>query len=161
MDHFDPQSLLTDFVDQVDETFSWQTEGLGLSVTTQNWRGFDWRHDVVLCRPSGSVSDLWVVHITGWEPNDFDIDWSQSLADLSGHNVAVLFQMPNQPLWDMTEDDLIAHTFVQYLETGDPTWPLLLPMVKSVVRVMDSIEQAEGQPLRFIPFGASKRGWTS
>lgn len=161
MEQFDPQSSLKAFVSHVDGSFAWSRESFGLSVTTQVWQGFEWRHDVVLCRPTGPVSDLWTLHITGWEPNEFDIGWSQSLADLSGHNVAVLFQMPNQPLWDMTEDDLIAHTFVQFLETGDPAWPLLMPMVRSVVRVMDALEQSEGRPLRFVPFGASKRGWTS
>ena len=46
---------------------------------------------------------------------------------------AVVRQVPFQPMFgDLHEDGLIAHTFVEYTKTGDPTWPLLLPMVKSL-----------------------------
>lgn len=135
--------------------------GSHLKFHSLHWKGFTWEHDLVLCRPETPKSDLWLLHITGWEPNDFDVSWSQGVADLSGHPVAVLFQIPNQPLWDRTEDDLIAHTFEQYLATGDESWPLLMPMVKSAVAAADVLEAVEGRNLRYVPFGASKRGWTS
>ena len=64
------------------------------------------------------------------------------------------------------EDRLIAHSFERYLATGDPEWPLLLPMVKSVVRALDASSEAAAQqwgaPLeRFTVTGGSKRGWTT
>jgi PhoPQ-activated pathogenicity-related protein len=66
----------------------------------------------------------------------------------------------------LTEDKLIAHTFDRYLATGDSEWPLLLPMVKSVVRALDASSEAAarewGAPLdRFTVTGGSKRGWTT
>jgi PhoPQ-activated pathogenicity-related protein len=74
--------------------------------------------------------------------------------------------VPFQPLFDLTEDRLIAHTFDRYLETGDAEWPLLLPMVKSAVRAIDASSAAAsrewGAPLeRFTVLGGSKRGWAT
>jgi len=74
--------------------------------------------------------------------------------------------VPYQPLFGMTEDRLIAHTFERYLSTHDPEWPLLLPMVKSVTRAFDAssafAEQEFGAPLEhFTVLGGSKRGWTT
>ena len=88
-----------------------------------------------------------------------------NLGQASGLPVAVLFQIPNQPIGGREEDDLIAHTFEQFFMTGDPTWPLLFPRVKSVIRTMDALEQstkgADDPLTKFVLTGASKRGWTA
>jgi len=64
------------------------------------------------------------------------------------------------------EDQIIALTFTNYLQSGDPDWPLLLPMVKAAVRGMDAVEQCASREWRldikhFTVAGASKRGWTT
>ena len=89
------------------------------------------------------------------------------IANACGAPVAVLRQVPNQPLYgDKTEDTLIAYTFQQFFETKDNSWPLLLPMVKSAVKGMDTIQEFCGKEFgqkieKFVVSGGSKRGWTT
>ena len=108
---------------------------------------------------------LWV---TGGAATPEAISLGLELARKSKAPVAFLYDIPNQPLLEgnLREDDLIAETFVRYLKSGDESWPLLLPMVKAVVKAMDVL-QAFGKkewrmPIdKFIVAGASKRGWTT
>ena len=65
-----------------------------------------------------------------------------------------------------SEDALIACTLRKFLATGDPTWPLLLPMTKTVKVNMDIAEEIFrkewGVEIKsFTALGASKRGWTT
>jgi PhoPQ-activated pathogenicity-related protein len=81
--------------------------------------------------------------------------------------VAVLLHVPQQPIFDgKVEDQIIALTFEKYLQTRDNEWPLLLPMVKSAVRAMDTAQDFSekhwgGRIESFTVSGASKRGWTT
>jgi PhoPQ-activated pathogenicity-related protein len=118
-----------------------------------------------------TYTDAVMLFITGGghksKQNEKDHTQAFALAQLSGARVAVLRQVPNQPLLDgKTEDELIAETFVRYLQTKDENWPLLFPMTKSAVRAMDAVqawamEHRKPAVNRFVVTGGSKRGWTT
>lgn len=142
-------------------------------LTSQTWHGGDWTHDVRIIRPVNCRhTDAAILFVNGGNNkstrgDDMD-EMLLALAQRSGMAVVALFQVPNQPLLNgKSEDALIAATWLKYLETGDATWPLLFPMVKSAVKTMDAVGEISEQEFggktvnRFIVTGASKRGWTS
>jgi PhoPQ-activated pathogenicity-related protein len=171
---------LDDYVKKPDSAFAWTKAGehntaggtiTTLSLTSQVWQGITWKHELSVYEPRELAhGDAMLLFITGGshesKQNDNDHKQAFMLAQLCGARVAVLRQVPNQPLLDgKTEDELIAETFVRYLKTGDESWPLLLPMTKSAVRAMDALQafaKEKGKPVaRFVVTGGSKRGWTT
>ena len=178
-----PESLanaLETYVRKPDASFAWKpTEQkkirdatvTHLEFNSQTWRGHLWSHDLLVLRPTTvRRTDIAMLFITGdiyHAADELETNRFHELAQRSGAIVAILNKVPNQPLYDgRKEDALIAFTFDQYLKTGDPTWPLLFPMVKSAIRAMDTLQsfarQAFDQRIdRFVVSGESKRGWTS
>src|SRR5690349_117629 len=141
----DAKTALKTYVNAPDTSFAWSPKTVrshkAADLVSQTWHGVKWRHDLVFSTPDKEFKrGTAVVYVTGGEENALDIGWADELAKMSGAPVATLFEIPNQPIWDRHEDDLVAYTFERYLETGDETWPLLFPMVKSVVRAMDVVQ---------------------
>ena len=171
---------LDEYVKKPDSAFAWsQTSNLNapagtittLALTSQVWQGITWKHELTVYDPRElSHADAMLLFITGGDhrskQNDNDHKQAFMLSHLCGARVAVLRQVPNQPLLgDKKEDELIAETFVRYLQTKDENWPLLFPMTKSAVRAMDALQaftKEKGRPVeRFVVTGGSKRGWTT
>ena len=184
----EPSTALADYVHKADPTYSWRMqrrytnpngEILELHLESQTWQGKLWQHRLLLIRPKRVADPRHAVLVVGggrWhdefataaaeEPLPEGGELFVNIARVLRSTVVVLGQVPFQPLFDLTEDKLIAHTFDRYLATGDPEWPLLLPMVKSVVRALDASSEAATKawhaPLeRFTVTGGSKRGWTT
>lgn len=175
-----PAGELDDYVKRSDPAFAWKVEktdttGAGtvatIRLTSQVWRGITWTHDLTLYTPRRvDYPDSTLLFITGGStdsrPKPEDDAQALALASLCGAPVAMLRQVPNQPLLDRkTEDDLISETFLRYLDSKEADWPLLLPMVKSAVAAMDALQahgKETGKPIaKFVVTGASKRGWTT
>lgn len=166
-----PESALMQYAGSVTADFHWEAVEKGertsaFRMISQRWQGDLWEHAIVLVQPRSQLAKgVAILYITGGDPNPLDLDEAHRLADLSGLPVAHLFNIPNQPLFDLIEDDLVAQTFANYLDTEDSTWPLLLPMTAAALRAMDTLGKAStgsSNPLKsFIVTGASKRGWTS
>jgi PhoPQ-activated pathogenicity-related protein len=168
---------LADYVRRPEDSFAWkeverrQVEGVTavrLEYTSQNWRSNIWRHDLFLVLPAEVRNkDIAFFSINGDGDLERQFAALRMLAERGGAIAAAINKVPNQPLCEgRKEDVLIAYTFDQYLKTGDATWPLLFPMVKSAVRGMDVTaafaKKEFSQKLeRFVVAGASKRGWTT
>jgi PhoPQ-activated pathogenicity-related protein len=155
-----------------------------IDMTSQTWRTEQevdrtlWRHWLVVAKPDRVTSQTGMLFISGGRnggdpPRGPDKRVSQ-LALASQSVVAALMMTPNQPLVfngdgkPRVEDDLVAYTWQQFFQTGDPTWPARNPMVKSAVRAMDTMtalmatEQAGSLVVdKFVVAGGSKRGWTT
>ncbi len=149
-------------------------------MTSQVWRGIPWKHQLFVLRPANMSADsrhaLLFIHGGRWKP-EYEGERTTTelpreailfaqLAESIRAPVAVLRQVPFQPLFERREDALIAYTFDQYLRTGEDDWPLLLPMVKSATRAMDAVQDIVRKkwavsPDAFTVSGASKRGWTA
>ncbi|MGE3819373.1 MAG: PhoPQ-activated pathogenicity-related family protein [Isosphaeraceae bacterium] len=172
---------LDSYVKKDDPAYAWTQEGVdtlpggtvtNIKLTSQVWQGITWQHQLRIIEPAEvAYPDAVLLFITGgsqtskYRPEDAML--GLALAKLSGARVAVLPQVPNQPLLgNRKEDDLITETFVRYLDTKDEEWPLLFPMAKSAVKAMDAVQawakqEGKAEAKRFVVTGASKRGWTT
>ena len=178
------------YVDKKDDSYRWvkRREGkidgtryVELTLTSQTWREIVWRHQLFIFAPStlDHRTTHGLLYIGGgtWReelarpPTESQLPGEArsfgALAEIMKTPVAVLLQVPHQPIFGgLVEDQIISMTFDQYMRRPDPELPLLLPMVKSAVRAMDAVGQcaAEAWSLdvrTFTVTGASKRGWTT
>src|SRR5882762_1049446 len=141
---------LENYVASPDTNYTWkqidQNTGDGFSIThlemtSQKWREHVWTHHLQIVRPrTVGNEDIAFLFITGDGDGRSSLPMLRILAERAGAIAAVVTRVPNQPLYDgRKEDALIAYTFDQYLKTGDASWPLLFPMVRSAVRAMDAV----------------------
>jgi PhoPQ-activated pathogenicity-related protein len=165
------------YVQRPDAAYKWTLEGqeranggerYRLHLISQVWKGSLWKHDLDVFVPKQlKTPATLLLFITGGGRSRGIAAEMVRTAESAQAPCAVLYGIPNQPLLDgLYEDDLIAKTFVQFLATGEPDWPLLLPMTKSVVKAMNALQAFSRQHLQdridsFVVTGASKRGWTT
>jgi PhoPQ-activated pathogenicity-related protein len=171
---------LQKYVNKPETAFEWQLKNTvdrqqsggriyDLQFVSQVWQGKKWQHELQIYRPAGAATRstmfLWV---TGGAATPETISLGLEVARQIKAPVAFVYHIPNQPLLEgnLREDDLIAETFVRYLKSEDESWPLLFPMVKSVVKAMDVLQAFGNKEWsasidKFIVAGASKRGWTT
>jgi PhoPQ-activated pathogenicity-related protein len=168
---------LAEYVKKPEPKFAWKLkekkpvpEGAiyDLELTSQVWHDIPWTHQLQVYQPKEvDPQATMLLFVTGGKASPATILYGVLLATKVKAPVAILYDIPNQPLLgDKKEDALIAETFVRCLEDKDESWPLLFPMVKSVVKAMDALEafakEEWKQPIKgFLITGASKRGWTT
>lgn len=181
-----PETALQKYLHNPDKSFKYEVQDkkqedgytlFRIMFTSQQWRGISWNHEMTYILPDSLKYDDALLFITGGsikngKPNlhGWTDELTTSLSKLAMTNktiVAIVWQVPNQPLYgDLTEDALISFTLHNYLNDHDFTWPLLFPMTKSAISAMDVVQKFSKKELKkkvkhFIVSGASKRGWTT
>jgi PhoPQ-activated pathogenicity-related protein len=181
-----PDNAMQAYLKKKDKSFGWELnetkKGDGatfyrLIMTSQKWQGITWKHEITVIVPEMLKFKDALLFITGGhldkgvpDKHKWDDDLIAGLGQVAKTNmtiVAIVWQVPNQPLYDdLTEDALISYTLHNFLNDHDFSWPLLFPMTKSAIRAMDAVQQFSKKELKwklkhFIVSGASKRGWTT
>lgn len=182
-------TALHDYVAKPDPAYRYekraeQTTSSGMKITqlkmvSQKWHDIEWKHLIYIFEPAKiTTPGHAMLFITGggWNesldnaPEKGKVDApkeAMAIASQAGMPVVAITHVPFQPIFNgLVEDEIISHTFVQFLDTHDPTWPLLFPMVKAAIRAMDTAqkhlkETSNTKVNGFTVFGASKRGWTT
>jgi PhoPQ-activated pathogenicity-related protein len=171
-----------EFLAKPEPSYHWEKKGESdvsdckvyeLAMVSQEWQGKPWEHRLFLIRPPKlDHPETCLLYNTGGRGGKEELELGANLAKATGCPFAVLFGIPNQPLWGKSEDALVAYTWLQYIESfkkdgkGDDTWPLHFPMAKSVIKSMDALQAFAKESSMpsidgFIVAGASKRGWTT
>ncbi|MFM7149023.1 MAG: PhoPQ-activated pathogenicity-related family protein, partial [Gemmataceae bacterium] len=175
--HAATPSGLSDYVARPDDGFKWELKNTReiagaklyeIHLTSQIWQEIPWTHDlIVIVPPKTEPKATMFLYNQGGKPGANSLLMGLEMAKKMRAPVAFLYGIPRQPLFGMlTEDALIAETFVRFLKTGDSSWPLLFPMVKSLVKAMDALQafakkEWNKEVTHFVVSGASKRGWTT
>ena len=193
---FSQSSVLDDYINNVDpsteDSVVSSEAGFGYTSYILNLTSQKWLTDAEVDHP---VWQHWIILLVPWEvdyetafllingggndatppdPTD-EADMAFAYFALESKSVmAILETVPNQPLmfsdedFTRTEDEIIAYSWEKFLSTGDPKWPLNIPMTKSAVTAMDAIQDYCAE-IPFFPVtindffvsGGSKRGWTT
>jgi PhoPQ-activated pathogenicity-related protein len=168
---------LAEYLRKPEPAFAWKQKAkierdegtiYDLHLTSQTWQGITWEHALQIHQPKGvRPSATLLLWNQGGRPSPESMAFGMDLARRLQAPCAFLYGVPNQPLLGgKSEDALIAETFVRYLKDKDGNWPLLFPMVKSLVKAMDALQAFARQEWKksvesFLVAGASKRGWTT
>ena len=180
-----PETALKAYLNNGDDSYNWelknQLKGAGVTFyqiqyTSQSWHNIHWIHEMIIIIPDNLIYQNALLMINGGDikneiPDpirltDVTIQYAGMMASVHKAVIALSFQVPNQPLFGLSEDALISKSLSYYLIDHDFTWPLLFPMTKSAIRAMDLIQEfsqqkANKQITGFVVSGASKRGWTA
>ena len=189
------RTALDDYVNAVDPAYKWdirsRVDGDGFTkynilLTSGTWRTAAevnkplWEHWMVVYVPDEILVDQALLFIDGGSnsttpPTSSEIDgYAGPISSCTGSVLVDLFSIPSQPLTftgvagAKTEDAILAYSWKKYLQTGDETWPVHLPMTRAAMRAMDAVSDFLGSPVggnfdlaSFVVTGGSKRGWTT
>jgi PhoPQ-activated pathogenicity-related protein len=150
-----------------------------LSYRSQSWKGGAWEHSLVVFWPNELNDWSKMVLVSVEDSGDYFSSVQKQLADgfqgklmrgaLAGLGapIAILTRVPpSSQLGIDGTDKIIGHTLRKFIETGDPEWPLLVPMTRAILGAMDSLQgfvlQEKARKLdRFLLMGGSKTAWAS
>ena len=160
---------LLDYVTAPDDNYSYSVhrsmpgEGYAayvLDMASQTWHADKvvppvWRHWLTIIVPEKINSDkAMLVFTKGLSTADQPLSEVPpiflAIALTSKSVVAILEGFPRDPVGFHTDtedggatdrDEFAVASFMRFLDTGDPTWPIVCPMVKTAVRAMDTVQR--------------------
>ena len=153
-----------------------------IDMTSQTWRSAaevdrpQWEHEVHIFVPDGAASATAILFIGSGDNGDPNQAIRRADAEeIAMHTGQITIYLPTVPNQYLTftddgvarrEDGIMAYSFDKFLEGGDDEWPVLLPMVKSAIRAMDTAQEFLADNTAhviddFFVTGGSKRGWTT
>ncbi|MBW4540225.1 MAG: PhoPQ-activated pathogenicity-related family protein [Myxacorys chilensis ATA2-1-KO14] len=156
-------------------------ESLAVKITSQRWKGMDWVHELQLFKPStySSSQSQGLLFLSGGAQGgdathrnedarfEGELTLFAIIAQETSSIVGVVSHTLCQPMFGgLGENELISHSFSQFLASGRPDWPVLLPMVGAVRRAMDVTQRLAtdtwaAKVEQFTLAGFSKRGWAA
>ncbi len=155
-------------------------------VTSQTWHADEvkprvWRHWLTMVVPERVMKDKALLVLTDGlgaadQPPATVPRALIEIAEKTNSVVAAFDGFPREPVGfydeadmaeDMDPDEFAVASFMQFLETGDPTWPVVCPLVKSVVRAMDTVQDYAANtleldtPIEAFVITGSGNGWAT
>ncbi len=139
-----------------------------IDVSGLKWKGVAWHNRVMITIPAhikyrnAAMMSL----VSGFKEKRDDLYAAMAAsAQANGVPFILICDEPNQPLFGLKGTQLIFYTFKKFVETSQEDWPLLFPMVKSVIASMNAVQQyLQTKHLsveKFFMFGISKLGWAT
>ena len=184
---------ILDYVNEADTNYAYTLHstipGMGysthiLDLTSQSWQPGQtdpplWRHWLTIIAPDKVTTNTAMLVLSdGFSTADKPLTDVPAIflamALTTKSIVAIMEGHPRDPLAfrDGTyltpgaeREEFAVETFVRFLDTGDPTWPVVCPLVKSVVRAMDAVQaySDEGlgvaQPVERFLLSGDANGW--
>lgn len=165
-----PTTPLSDFM-RDRKGFSWIMGSRGrdvttLEITSQTWKDSTWKHRVVIYQPTTLLYPDAAAMFLTTQYSTSDDAIGRFAADAIGAPFVIVYDMPKEPLWNRTGDELLSYTMGKALETGDADWSLAFPMAKAAVRAMDAVDvynatsrEPETRDIsRWLQIGFARRG---
>ncbi|MEO0249794.1 MAG: PhoPQ-activated protein PqaA family protein, partial [candidate division WOR-3 bacterium] len=125
-------TALSRYVEKDDNAYAWEKVNetdagensvlYELKLTSQVWQNIPWQHRLRIIAPKtmAKTPTLALLIVSGSGRGEGEQRAGQLIADATGAPVAILHDVPNQPLLGgLREDALIAQTFVKFMETGE------------------------------------------
>lgn len=162
---FDATAPLRQFLSQKAD-FRWKVVGRDsnrflLQLTSGKWKNTTWQHQIAVYEPRVNRHPDAATLFLATRAVPTDKIGGQLAADATGARFVVVHDVPNQPLWNRRENDLLGYGVQKSLDENDPTWSLAFPMTRTAVCAMDAVDfwsRSQKKPIkRWILLGFSKR----
>ena len=138
------------------------------TIDSGKWMGTHWYHRLTLFIPSPlKINNKLFLFVTGSGRGVENRLFLKKFTEDIGIPTAILFDIPNQPLFGgLKEDALISYSLKKFIETDNKNWIIFTPMIWAIRNSMNFLEKyllhnkianIDG----FILCGISKRGWVS